>query len=1208
MTGNLPRTLSQWEQELQKQVAGGDVLLGQLPLEGATYNDSAMNVLGKLLATKFTQNSFQKALDTVERNYPLSFALYLVLQGVFNYHSGDYWSGPSEQLSLRDANQTSKCGQAFRHILREFNLPTFDYIQGHVNLTPILAHGGIPSYSMGDFFKLLNTSIRDSQFAIDADILIEEWAVNPETTFFFIDKPVQRFVLNGGDVAEDFINRCIQLFFADSEQELHFLDLPTHVVDAFQAWREENAEQYIHKPRIRLQRPYLYLDPYGDGVCLALPPQQFPADLTFSQLTWSLIENDHHQEIVSERQRTEIGYEFIVNEVKPVTVAAEYSLALKCDEEIIRSWSLPGVSDPPLLLFDPDTGELLQGQASWQPGIKWIVYPNEYSLEISAGHKTAELPQQYGSWGKYIIEEWVVSAGSLLTLTTPAGLERNFKFHDDIALRRPYLEEGFQPLDQSVRSNLPLYSGRPPLLVIPFAQSPTTKQLSRWRISIHPEGVAQPAAPVSCLISELEDAVIISDNNAYLELDSAKLLGPRPFGTFELNILGPFGRGRRMRLRLVPHLNVEGYHRLYLSSKDGPARLKLFCTAETSISCIQNQGVRFSYESDDGAIKQYAAQIDTDTHLARFVVADPHSKIRVPFSVRIRRLKWTLWHRDKPEKFEWETRPFRLFPQAVTGIFNTELFIDLPTRVEDNKLHAGWQLIDPDQNVLIKRQPNLAKSRQQFSIPLAELLPACRQAQEDGIVLCLQIDVRQSNAPDKAVLVNTLYLLPILDLGQTKTEWYHEDKQVIVNLTWESHQSSPYLHLLLWPLDQPWKNEPLRLPVPPNSNGHAQWSISFSDEPLLKDYGGDFLGEIVILDPWATTVPERPNEQQANTIIFQPQYSAQYYKWLEKRYLDKQAVPEEALAAIAYYHRTGKEQQIQQVNILLSQYAKEQRLELRQLILWADLVQNKADAAAYKIVQWSLFSTELLEKIEVDWADSPHLDSYLAHLPDTIPNPKIYARLLVAGFPQVRQKCLAALCREGNSLGINDLMEDVAKGEVVVSQAAAMLASAAEQAKKHLARMNTQDAFDVLSALAKMTDNQVDWFQPGFLIDADVGTGLVQKIGTQDSGRLRHLNYCRKEDNCQVELIIGNEYETLKARLLLPDRVIEFLNILSMTVYQCTTCSLVFSDHGDLARHHESQHPNEPISFKRLKPPKIKPRKLLIRLPEKEGEDEYPSN
>jgi hypothetical protein len=1207
--GYPPRTLSQWERELQEQVAGGDVLLGQLPLEeGTTYNDSDMQALGRLLATRFRKAQLQTALDAIERDYPLSYALYLVLQGIFNYRGGDYWSGPSEHLGLQDANQTSKCGLAFRRILRKFNLPTFDYLQGHVNLTPILAHGGIPSYSMGDFFRLLNTSIRDSKFAIDADSLIEGWAVNPDATFFFTDRPVQRFVLNGGDVAEDFINRCIQLFFADSEQELHFLGLPTRVVAAFHAWREENAEQYIHKPRIRLQRPYLYLDPYGDGVCLALPPQQFPADLSFSQLTWSLTENDHYQEIVCDRQRTAIGYEFIVNEVKPVAVAAEYSLALKCDEETIRSWSLPGVSDPPLLLFDPDTGELLQGPISRQPGIKWIVYPNEYSLEISDGHKRAELPQQYGSWGKYTIEEWVVSAGSQLKLKTPEGSEHPFKFHDDIALRRPYLEEGFQPLDQSVRSNLPLYSGRPPLLVIPFAQAPTANELSRWRISIHPEGAAQPAAPVSYLVSELENGVIIGDDNAYIELDSTKLLGPRPFGTFELNILGPFGRGRRMRLRLVPHLDVEGHRRLFLSPEDGPARLRLFCAAETSISCIQNQGVRFSPESNDGATKQYAAEIDTDTHLARFVVADPRSEIRVPFSIRIRRLKWTMWHRDRPEKFEWQTSPFRLFPQAVEGVFNTELFVDLPTRVEDNKLYAGWQLIDSDQNVLIERQPNMAKSRQQFSIPLAELLPACRQAQEDGIVLCLQIDIRQSNTPDKAVLVNTLYLLPTLDLGQTKAEWYHENKYAKVGLTWESHQSSPHLHLLLWPLDQPWRAEPLKLPVPPNNKGHAKWSLSFSDEPLLRDYGGDFLGEMVILDPWTTSMPERPNEQQANTVIFQPQYSAQYYRWLEKRHLAGLVTPEEALAAIAYYHRTGKKQQMQQANILLSQYAKEQHLELNQLILWADLVRDKADTTAYRIVQWSLFSQELFEKIEMDSADSPHIDRYLAHLPDTMPDPRIYTRLLNAGFPQVRQKCLAALCRAGDSLGIDDLMEDVARGEVVVSQAAAMLAPAAEKVRQHLATMKTQDAFDVLSALARMTDNQVDWIQPGFSIDADVGTGLVQKISAQDSGHLRYLNYCRQEDNCHVELIISNGHESLKARLLLPDGIIEFLNIPSMTVYQCTTCSLVFSDYGDLARHHDSQHLNEPTSFKELKPPKVNPRKLLIRLPEKEGGDEYSSN
>lgn len=312
------KNLTDWESFLQDQVRGGDILLGQLPHGGSPFGHEEMDHLGSQFATVFKSIPFQRAIKSIEKRYPLSFALYLVLEGVFSYKGGEYWPNPGKQLGIiNEPYYSSTCGETFRRILRRHKLPTFSHIEGLVNLVPILAHGGIPNYSLGDYFKLLNRAIRKNHLLLDAETLIEEWAANPDE-FFFIDRPVQRFVLFGGSVAEDFITRSITLLLARSEADLDRVGLPERIISGFKQWQKRS--QFWSNPgtHIRLQRPSIYLDPHGEGVCIELPPQQFPYDTNHKQILWQILDSNTRYEIPTERQKTEYGYEFSVQEIVPL--------------------------------------------------------------------------------------------------------------------------------------------------------------------------------------------------------------------------------------------------------------------------------------------------------------------------------------------------------------------------------------------------------------------------------------------------------------------------------------------------------------------------------------------------------------------------------------------------------------------------------------------------------------------------------------------------------------------------------------------------------------------------------------------------------------------------------------------------------------------------------------------------------------------------
>lgn len=1188
-------TLPQWESFLREQVGDGNILLGQLPIGGPPFEIDDMNQLGGFLAEIFATHPFQRALKVIESKYPLSFALYLVLQGIFNYRGGEYWPAPGIQLGItKKYFYSSNCGKTFRRILKTYRLPTFSHIGGLTNLVPILAHGGIPNYSLGDFFKLLKRSLGKEKMLLDAETLIEEWRINPEETFFFIDRPVQRFVLHGGAVAEDFINRCVSLFLAKTDDAIAKLDLPPRVVQEFKIWQEEKGHKPFAKPRGRLERPFIYLDPFGDGVCIALPPQQFPPDITFSRLIWEIKENGNLVNITTNKQHTESGYEFIVSEVLPVSVSSQYSVTLKNELKTIRSWILQGIIEPPILFFDLDTGELLREQMWRQPGERWIAYPNEYELVITKGQKTSELPQQYGAWGKFTIEEWGIHTGGTVILTSPEGKTHKYEIYDDTSLRRPFFEGGTQPLHQGFRNNLPLYSD-PPLLVIPFASLPDNLQLSRWRISVKPDGNTYPHQHCSCLLSDLQDWFVVNDTNQlFLDLKSLRLLGSNPCGKFIIDVQGPLGRGRNFRVHFIPHLVVQGQRKLYLSQNDGDAVLHFTCERAAEINCVQ-EDIELTPVQNDDAFRHYQATIDASILSSKFVYARDDS-MRVPFVVKIRRLRWGLWQHSQPNDFSWTTSVLRLFPQSLQNIHETEMFVDLPTLVDDTRLYGGWRLIDPHDEIVAERKPDQKKARQQFTIPLGELMPACRQAQTDGVTLRLQVWIIELENTSKTndYFIDTLYLLPTLELGETRTEWYFDIPFIHATLSWESQQVSPYMKLLVWPLDQPWKIEPYKLDVSEDSNGFCEWKIPISDIPSLKNYGGDFLGEMVIVDPWSTEESKRPLQQQANTVSFSPQYASKYYRWLEEQFANQETSPEEALTLLAYHYRQQHFNEMHEVNIQISNYAKELKLSIDQLILWADLVKDMGDKAAYKLVQWTLFDEKLLEIIKGEWSNHPRLPQYLAHLSDNLLYSNAYTYLLAAGYQQVHNKCLTGLCRFGEHAGYEELLKDVETGQIVISQAASMFSLSTPTAVPYLLQKRTQNAFNILTVMANTNDIDIEWLQPGFLLESDIGQFEIVRIQSFENGRYQLKKNCLLTDTGKVAMITTNEHESLPATLSLPEKKVAFRED---TVYKCSDCGTIYGDYSKLANHHDVIHPMENPAFRPIKGKQIKLKKTIIHLP-----------
>src|SRR5262249_16001909 len=145
--------------------------------------------------------------------------------------------------------------------------------------------------------------------------LIEEW-LHHSSGRYFSDKPVLRFLEYGGQGAIGFVERTrglAQEFLGGglgppAEQG----GLPPRVIEAFppgggggQGRGPIGISQSQNSLRIR--RPEIRLDPWGEGFSLDLLPQQIPAMLSQTRISWE-VRLDHQMEAALPARLERVGY------------------------------------------------------------------------------------------------------------------------------------------------------------------------------------------------------------------------------------------------------------------------------------------------------------------------------------------------------------------------------------------------------------------------------------------------------------------------------------------------------------------------------------------------------------------------------------------------------------------------------------------------------------------------------------------------------------------------------------------------------------------------------------------------------------------------------------------------------------------------------------------------------------------------------------
>jgi len=278
------RSWSERESILRSELEG-KTLLGQVNI---TPED--LKILGREIGRELERRSEDDAGRFLSANAPLSVAVFLAWCGIKDYREGNFWGGVMRRLGMDKAGHSRKIrlqrvlGELFRQALEKNGLEGFPWLaeHGHKYVTPILAHGGIPDYCLGDFFDNLVIPMAQGHYGDDLedlDAVINAFFERSRASI--TDVPVRNFLVYGGDISRDLVRRCgtMALRYLESQEVMdpRRVHLPPAVVEAFyEHVKGRSFERRRERQRKALIRPRICLSPYDGSVVLHLREAEVP--------------------------------------------------------------------------------------------------------------------------------------------------------------------------------------------------------------------------------------------------------------------------------------------------------------------------------------------------------------------------------------------------------------------------------------------------------------------------------------------------------------------------------------------------------------------------------------------------------------------------------------------------------------------------------------------------------------------------------------------------------------------------------------------------------------------------------------------------------------------------------------------------------------------------------------------------------------------
>jgi hypothetical protein len=390
-----------------------------------------------------------------------------------------------------------------------------------------------------------------------------------------VDKPVERFLLYGGEWAEKWILGAVRL--VDQAFREHCVPeevtpgLPSRVVAGFKEWWKENhaSEPTTEVTLLETERfstPVLTLDTGHGEIKIVIGQHRFRFEDTGAApgitlkisardlLGWDTSIWDKEMPLRAYRK----GSACIETETLECSVplAGSYEISLVVDGEFRRSWQVSGLSeDRPFLVFTEDgkqlTEEILPRKVLWFFVLQGYTLPSDISII-----EDATPPWLAQTCGLFLID---LSNVRTFYLVDNRGVQHQVPVTETESFV-PFLSGG-QIIGSASVEGAPVYVGKPPTVVIPLDRE---IGLEGWSIVVR-YGAGLSAERKRYLVSELPGVRIHeSGERAEIPLTIPELLGLEPTGRFTIRLRSTDRCEFVFSLAVVPDLLVIFEPQLFL--------------------------------------------------------------------------------------------------------------------------------------------------------------------------------------------------------------------------------------------------------------------------------------------------------------------------------------------------------------------------------------------------------------------------------------------------------------------------------------------------------------------------------------------------------------------------------------------------------------------------------------------------------------------
>lgn len=1081
--------LQDWENRFRPYLSQIE-LLGEIPLSQAEHAE-----LEKALGEFIKRHGIAEATRRLKENYPAVFVTYLAFKAALNDERA-FWQKVAESVGLDSESHLHNhhWGETFLEIVESRGFSTFRGVSGLKYVTPIRLHGGIPVFSLPDFFKhILLPSVNKAPYDGMEDKAALNALLEHYTAQLFVDDVVRHFFRYAGEAADKFFSKCRRM----ARLALQGEPLPSAEQLGLRPYVLQVFENYLQNPPETSQRrrlPRLFFQPYEPAFRVLLPSQPVSLEEAGYPHVWHIRCLNGGTEILAEKKKVRVrrsGQEWQTDETDYLlSEPAEYvQVSLICqsqEEKVVLKHSLrllPAEDSTPLLAFRFEDGAPRSVTPSLPAQTVWLFYPSDVTLHFEGEARQVQGLHPFAfPWNAWQAQAWDL---------TNARLIRLLRGGEDICppipvsvVYEPILEgQTVHPQSLPVEEK-PLFLGSPRLrLPLRNVQHPEA-ELKDWHLRLESRYAAQPEGKWEGAANELPNHILREEGCALLDL--TPWLGEKPIGTYHLLARGPARMEVELPFRAWHELRIEGLQSYYLPGAKGAEEVLFHVQlpAECQLTALQ-EGVEVQKE-----FQNWQVRVEKNTDHAQLSLEYPlHPEaVRVPLNLAIPRLRWAL-QLDSASALEWQSSPLRLPLAQLLQSHAPRLRVALPLMEEKAPLLAlhlkvpgqseplqstESQEVEPAHPYLEFRLNSFfdtlrAHGEQSVFDFVLELLDASRELLTTLPILRLtqELDVRVCHFE--------------MDSGNWRVHWY------------EPH---PLRHrrLRLWSLWQPWADAvEIRLPddAPPSDHVPASdwWSADLPAEVGLPP--GWYKVQFLAAAPDdAPPLPKEPPQKAISVELIEPKERlAQIERELHLH--PTRAFVLHAEKACIFDTQKRIQERDEETRWCLSHWNEGSLLHLLGFQRWL----ASRDVETRRAFLMHMFRVESLKKLQTYQGD--FIQEYLALIQEakTIKPESAWLVLKMAKAPQVIYKALQALIQSEDVQAVEYIWQEIQAGRLSETDAAQLLAGRpAFAVQEFLRREDTPVRSRLLLELSRKhpLPNEIVWV--GYWVHSDAGWGQIVEI------------------------------------------------------------------------------------------------------------------